>query len=207
MSESTWGVGKWVWEARLTVRKTPLHYPWRTAGVYAVFSSMNAALKGLMSLKIFTYFCPKIHDIMMYNYGGEEMKEIQGRLKNKNKLRGPLGRVEKKWRPICLADCNVALLSSAAPSCAGRQSGALLLWVTLHGDTCATTALVLLGAAAGQVACLMFGAALSAQCHQPYYLCGLCQHPPQPYMVQGCLSRWQRMILSAAWESLLPCCN
>lgn len=72
---------------------------------------------------------------------------------------------------------------------------------------CATTALVLLGAAAGQVACLMFGAALSAQCHQPYYLCGLCQHPPQPYMVQGCLSRWQRMILSAAWESLLPCCN
>lgn len=70
MSESTragGGGGRGIWEARLTVRKTPLRYPWQTTGVYAVFSSVNAILKDLMSLKIFTHFYLKIHDIVMYN--------------------------------------------------------------------------------------------------------------------------------------------
>lgn len=51
------------------------------------------------------------------------MKEIPGRLKIESKLRSPLGRVEKKQRPI--QPCRLySALPSAVPSCAGRPSGA-----------------------------------------------------------------------------------
>lgn len=67
VSESTRLGGRGVWEARLTVRKTPLRYPWHTTGIYAVFSSVNAILKDLMSLKVFMYFYLKIFNIVRYN--------------------------------------------------------------------------------------------------------------------------------------------
>lgn len=112
------------------------------------------------------------------------MKEIQGRLKNKNKPRIPLGRVEQKQRLI--QPCR--LLTQLCHHVQGVSQGPCsYVWPSMR-----TPALGLplypVGPATGSSWPCWSLTRPSAISHM--YLCGLFQNPPQPHAVQGRLSRW-----------------